>query len=69
MERSETFLSLVLDGLAVSVAVVSPCGDILYVNRTWIEFGRCNGEPESTDWLEINYLAVCKASADAGDRC
>lgn len=68
MERSETFFSLVLDGLAVSVAVVSPLGDILYVNRAWTEFGCCNGEPESTDWLAINYLAVCKASANAGDQ-
>ncbi|WP_370280706.1 diguanylate cyclase domain-containing protein [Pontibacterium sp.] len=68
MERSETFLSLVLDELAVSVAVVSPLGDILYVNRSWVEFGRCNGEPETTDWLEVNYLTVCKASATAGDQ-
>lgn len=68
MDQSETFLSLVLDGLAVSVAVVSPLGDILYVNRSWVEFGCSNGEPDTTDWLGVNYLAVCNVSAAAGDQ-
>lgn len=54
-----SFFSSILDSLHEQITVIDEDGYIVYVNRSWIEFGRNNGLPGSTDSIGANYLEVC----------
>ena len=61
-----TFYAAILDTLEQQICVINQRGDILYVNRAWVEFGQRNGA-DVADWLKTNYLAVCDATGIYGD--
>lgn len=61
MKTQVDFYTSILDTLDHQIAVISQSGQILYVNRAWVNFGVCNGMPLSFDWLGQNYLHVCNA--------
>jgi diguanylate cyclase (GGDEF)-like protein len=61
------FFGMLLDCLEDHIAVIDQAGTIIYVNRAWVEFGIENGEPPELEWLGINYLGVCNASANRGE--
>lgn len=58
--RSTDFLNSLLDSLCSQLAVIDRSGDIKYVNKAWIEFGRKNGLSVDYDWIGKNYLNVCE---------
>jgi signal transduction histidine kinase len=50
----------VLDSLHQHVALLDPSGEIMAVNRAWVEFGLANGAtPASAKSVGTNYLDVC----------
>ncbi len=57
--------SAVLDTLDQEICVIDNNGDIVYVNRAWVDFGTQNFGM-ITDWLHTNYLSVCNVQ-DTGD--
>ncbi len=62
LRESEKLNQAVLDSLPESIAVVDRKGNIVAVNRAWMEFGLHNGAQEIASRLGIgaNYLTVCK---------
>ena len=67
MENSHGFLSLVLDSITDHIAVIDETGTIMFVNKTWCEFGKSNLSAISSDWYGINYLSACDKAAQMGD--
>lgn len=66
---SPAFSQAVLDALATHIAVLDRGGAIVAVNAAWRRFALANGgdeQPGSTG-VGANYLAICRAAADAGD--
>ncbi|MET0088390.1 MAG: diguanylate cyclase [Sedimenticola sp.] len=61
------YFTSVLDSLSQQVAVIDDQGKIEWVNTSWCTFFKENGGPSATNWHEINYLSVCRKSADSGD--
>ena len=61
LEASERFLQGAIDALSAHVAILSPEGEILGVNRAWNEF-----EPDlrPVGWTDVgtSYLSVCDAA-------
>ena len=56
----KAFCSAVLDALMSNIAVVDPEGTITYVNESWVQFARENGDPNLlSTGMGINYLSVC----------
>lgn len=53
-----------LDALSANIAILDHRGTILDTNRSWNEFARENGEPNSQ--VGMNYLAVCDRASDSG---
>ncbi|MCG7903976.1 sensor domain-containing diguanylate cyclase [Candidatus Thiodiazotropha endoloripes] len=53
------FLNLVLDTITDHIAVIDDQGTIIYVNKSWIDFGLSNGIPENTEWVGVNYFDAC----------
>ncbi|MFZ1493464.1 MAG: hypothetical protein WAU60_08650 [Candidatus Competibacter denitrificans] len=49
------------------MAVFDEQGVILYINDSWVNFGRANGLDSEYDWLGGNYLATCLGSTEHGD--
>lgn len=66
MIGSYNFLTSVLNTITEHIVVIDKEGDILFVNRSWIEFGQSNSCITS-HWEGINYLKVCDKSAAKGD--
>jgi len=64
--ESSAFLKSVLDTITEHVVVIDRNGDIQYVNRSWVRFGRDNNCLIGV-WDGINYLAACEKSAAMGD--
>lgn len=57
------FFESLLDSLDQQIAVIKPTAEIVYVNRSWIDFGLFNGMPENFSWVGVNYLRVCDAGS------
>lgn len=53
--------------LMEQIAVIDAQGNILDVNRAWIEFGLNNGVDEDYDWINVNYLDALYNASLAGD--
>lgn len=68
-ESARHLLQMALDALPPSLAILDGEGVILYVNRTWRDFGRCNGIGPDRTWVGESYLASlaphAKGSKDA----
>jgi diguanylate cyclase (GGDEF)-like protein/PAS domain S-box-containing protein len=58
----------VLDGIAAHVAVVAPSGEIVAVNRAWVDFSQRRGMPPAASaGVGANYLGECQAAERRGD--
>lgn len=72
LSRSQlaAFSQAVLDSLSAHIVVLDRDGRILAVNAAWEAFGRKNGRANQPGLANadvgINYLAVCRACANAG---
>lgn len=53
--------------LMEQIAVINAQGQIVDVNRAWIEFGQNNGANPCIEWTKINYLDALKKSMLEGD--
>ena len=53
------FLKLVLDTLTDHIAVIDDQGTIVYVNKSWLDFGHSNGVDRNTKWVGSNYFDAC----------
>lgn len=58
----------ILNSLEAQIAVFDAQGAILYVNHSWISFGRANGLADECDWIGRNYLTTCLISSKHGDQ-
>ncbi|MCG8080337.1 MAG: PAS domain S-box protein, partial [Candidatus Thiodiazotropha taylori] len=58
------FLKVVLDTITDHISVIDDQGTIIYVNKSWIEFGSSNGIPPSTEWVGVNYFDACAPRED-----
>jgi len=67
MSISCDFLACIVDTLPDHIAVIDHQGKIIYVNQSWIRFGRDNGYTTTIDWLGTNYIEACNLSAARGD--
>ncbi|MFA7237778.1 MAG: PAS domain S-box protein [Phycisphaeraceae bacterium] len=69
LRESERFDRAVIDALGEAISIVDQTGLILNVNRAWKDFARNNGgDPHSRTLCEgVNYLEVCRRSAEKGD--
>ena len=56
----EAFCSAILDSLVSNIAVLDATGTIIYVNDSWVQFARENGDPHLlSTGIGVNYLGVC----------
>lgn len=62
------FYKSIIDAITEHIVVIDQDGAIVFVNNAWRTFGRQNGHPDHSDWQQMNYLAICDASAVAGER-
>ncbi|HAS3164643.1 TPA: diguanylate cyclase [Vibrio cholerae] len=53
--------------LMEQIAVIDAQGQIVDVNRAWVEFGQNNGVDEQYDWININYLDALYKASQAGE--
>jgi diguanylate cyclase (GGDEF)-like protein/PAS domain S-box-containing protein len=53
------FLNLVLDTITDHIAIIDDQGIIIYVNKSWVEFGLSNGMNQKKQWLGLNYFDAC----------
>lgn len=67
MIESYEFMKLVLDSITENIAVIDRNGDILYVNKSWIGFGKNNACRIGGNWIGVNYLTKCDKAAAMGD--
>lgn len=67
MEDSYEFLSNILNTIPEHIAVIDDTGIIVFVNKSWTDFGRDNSCIISSGWDNINYLDECHKAAAAGD--
>lgn len=68
LKESELFNRSILASIDYHMAVINANGDILTTNKAWNDFSIQNGETDlNRTGIGSNYLAVCKASAEAGD--
>jgi diguanylate cyclase (GGDEF)-like protein len=59
----EGLAASVMDALSSSICVVDLTGDILAVNRAWLNFSSNNAGGGATTYLGTNYLNVCRLSS------
>ncbi|MCU7812532.1 MAG: sensor domain-containing diguanylate cyclase [Candidatus Thiodiazotropha sp. (ex Notomyrtea botanica)] len=67
MNISYDFLNSILDSITHHIAVIDHRGLILYVNQSWIQFGKENDYADSPNWVGRNYLEACDISSAMGD--
>ncbi|MDJ0945618.1 MAG: ATP-binding protein [Kiloniellales bacterium] len=64
---SSSFLRSVLDSLTEQIAVIDEGGKIEWVNEAWIAFSKENGGALEKTCPGVNYLQVCRQSAESGE--
>ena len=67
MTGSYQFLKSILDTITEHIAVIDQEGKILFVNKSWVNFGNSNQCQLALDWEKVNYLEICDKSAAMGD--
>jgi len=50
----------ILDALSASIAILDSEGNIVNVNKQWIDFGVSNDMPHDYDCVGINYFDICE---------
>ena len=70
MDKSLRFFEAVVNSVTEHIVVVDDAGVIDCVNTAWVGFGIDNGSPRRTadDWIGVDYLRTCDASAAANDQ-
>jgi hypothetical protein len=66
MKVLHPFTREILDALQANAAILDETGAVIEVNKRWRRYGRQNGA--TSDYLGVNYLAVCEGAARTGDR-
>jgi len=61
------FLKAILNTISEHIVVIDKTGIIQCANYSWKAFANNNNYSQNDDWLNINYLDVCDASAATGD--
>jgi PAS domain S-box-containing protein len=56
----ERFIRSILNSLSANIAILNDKGEIVYVNKSWIDFARNNGL--DSDLVGENYLSVCDSA-------
>jgi PAS domain S-box-containing protein len=67
LRASEIFFKNILNSLTANIAVLDEHGMIIAVNDAWKNFAHENDSPDPAAYLGTNYLATCRAAAEAGD--
>ncbi|CAN5499424.1 hypothetical protein BH11ARM1_BH11ARM1_08670 [soil metagenome] len=63
---SERFLQAAIDAITSHVALLDPDGQIIAVNKSWLDFAAENGGDPIATGVGTNYLTVCNFSEKAG---
>ena len=67
--NNQRFLKALVDNLPDNIVVINNRGDIVFVNRGWISFGKRNaGTLEEDTWQNFNYLQECEKAYAAGEK-
>jgi hypothetical protein len=64
---SDDLFRRLFDKSPAQVALLDFTGRILQTNLSWRRFGRENGQDDSYDCVDQNYLSICSAAAAAGN--
>lgn len=67
MIKTYAFLKSVLDSVSEQIVVIEKNGDIVFVNRSWVEFGKNNNSSIKKQWESVNYISECEKAATMGD--
>lgn len=69
LKEAENYTEAILSSIAAQMAVINPQGEIINVNKSWGKFAskNTNGQISGTG-IGINYIEVCKNSAQQGDK-
>lgn len=67
LQKSEQFVTAIINSLPDHIAVLDEKGVIISVNTAWNDFAKANQCPDPNCYMGSNYLEVCKAAADGGD--
>lgn len=67
MINTYDFLKSIIDAMTEHIVVINKEGDIIFVNKSWIQFGLENNILINNNWEKINYLEVCDKSTSMGD--
>ncbi len=57
VKESERFIRNSLNSLSANIAILDERGEIIFVNKSWLNFARANGL--NSTFIGENYLAVC----------
>ena len=61
--QGQDLYKVVIDSMSAHVAILDGQGRIIETNRSWQEYGRQNGMPDSFDSIGVNYLAICQRAS------
>ncbi|WP_018609030.1 GGDEF domain-containing protein [Uliginosibacterium gangwonense] len=56
------FFKAILDAIEDQVAVIDSNGILLYVNASWVQFGKANDMSIDINWIGQNYLNSCNTA-------
>ncbi len=62
LQESERFTRSTLNALTAGIAVLDETGNIVAVNRSWLDFAQANGGAPGRTGVGMNYLSVCDAA-------
>ncbi|AGW13095.1 diguanylate cyclase [Megalodesulfovibrio gigas] len=65
LEKSKLFLESTLNGLSANIALLNEQGDIILVNKAWMDFAVSNGMKSPAVFNGMNYIKVCDDSSAA----
>ncbi|MFN8148792.1 MAG: diguanylate cyclase [Candidatus Nanopelagicales bacterium] len=63
-EKRRVFVQAILDSLPTQTALLDLRGRIVAVNQPWRDFWLRGSDGTEPDWSTVNYLEVCRRSAD-----
>jgi diguanylate cyclase (GGDEF)-like protein len=67
MDKSYETLNMVLDSITENIVVINQTGEIQYVNKSWLKFGKSNACNIGDDWASVNYIDECDKAAAMED--
>ncbi|MES9862060.1 MAG: sensor domain-containing diguanylate cyclase [Candidatus Thiodiazotropha sp. LLP2] len=67
MSQNNSFHNSILNTIPDHIAVLNKTGTIVYVNKSWIEFGLNNGISIKKEWIGVNYIKSCNICIDDGN--